>query len=67
MPKHIVPKIDLARGEEEERGKERESYHTWRFYHMVMPQASNKLLLKINNLNIKTAEDRYNHAKAHRP
>jgi hypothetical protein len=32
---------DLARGEEEEKGR-RESYHTSRFYHMVMPQASNR-------------------------
>jgi hypothetical protein len=42
MEKSTVCIDDLARGEEEERGKERESYHTWRFYHMVMPQASNK-------------------------
>jgi hypothetical protein len=41
MEKSTVCIDDLARGEEEERGKERESYHTWRFYHMVMPQASN--------------------------
>jgi hypothetical protein len=30
-----------TRGEEEEKER-RESYHTWRFYHMVMPQAFNR-------------------------
>jgi hypothetical protein len=43
MEKSTVWIDDLARGEEEERGKERESYHTWRFYHMVMPQAPNNI------------------------
>jgi phosphoenolpyruvate carboxylase len=31
----------LARGEEEEKER-RESYQTWRFYHMVIPQTCDK-------------------------
>jgi hypothetical protein len=33
----------LARGDEEEKER-RESYLTWRFYHIVMPQTSNSIL-----------------------
>jgi hypothetical protein len=37
----------LARGEEGEKER-RESYHTWRFYHIVMPQRHPTIVLLIS-------------------